>query len=319
MALSALACAVLLAWTGTDALVHHSQFVEESDQLEFDFMHVLPKPVGLEGMNLTLLAPDEGPYNLRYPTATSYSQWRQDTTLEPIFRNIAKGFFVESGALTGEIHSNTLLLERRGWSGLLVEPNPTYARAVRNRHRKAYFFEGALSPTRDREICRFGGFKIEEDPNRPSMVDVVAEPLQSLLKVIGQKTVDFWSLDIEGFEGRVLNSTDFVKVEIGTLLVEMAWAKDTLVEEVMEREGFKLIGKTYYQKQAIEIKDASPERPWIVLDAVYVNPAYFKRRALPVPTQIGESSHLYDCAAASMRKERDAPPLEGDDRLLRTC
>ena len=35
------------------------------------------------------------------------------------------GFFIEAGADDGELLSNTLYLEfKRGWTGLLVEPNP---------------------------------------------------------------------------------------------------------------------------------------------------------------------------------------------------
>jgi hypothetical protein len=36
-----------------------------------------------------------------------------------------KGFFIEAGAYDGEIYSNSLLFElKKGWNGLLVEPNP---------------------------------------------------------------------------------------------------------------------------------------------------------------------------------------------------
>ena len=35
------------------------------------------------------------------------------------------GFFIEAGADDGEFMSNTFYLElKRGWTGLLVEPNP---------------------------------------------------------------------------------------------------------------------------------------------------------------------------------------------------
>ena len=33
------------------------------------------------------------------------------------------GFYIEAGANNGVAQSNTLELEKRGWSGLLIEPN----------------------------------------------------------------------------------------------------------------------------------------------------------------------------------------------------
>lgn len=236
-------------------------------------------------------------------------------TLEPILRFIKKGFFVESGAYTGETHSNTLLLEKGGWSGLLVEPNPGSLKTLKSKHRKAYVFEGALSPTRFREVVHFRGMAIREDGN--NSIDVIAEPLSSLLKVIHQRTVDFWSLDIEGFEGQVLNSTDFHEIEVGVLLIEVNHQKDRLVEEVMARAGFSFIGNTYYQGRTPDIALASPHKPWSKLDAVYINPAYFRRRSLPVPKRINEDSHRYDCSSIRMRKEKG---LAGSDvQLLHAC
>lgn len=298
----------------------------EFGELEHGTMMLMPRPKDIEEKQTALLEPDERPYSLKYPKATTYSQWRQDITLAPIFHAIGnKGFFVESGAFTGEAHSNTLLLEKKGWNGLLVEPATNFANTLKSKHRKAHLFEGALSPTGSRELVKFFGWSIQDGKKKgkakinDGAYQVVAEPLQTLMQTLHKKTVDFWSLDIEGFEGQVLNSTDFRKVEVGVLLIEVNHQKDTLVEDVMARQGFQFIGNTHYQKDAIEIKDARPEHPWLVLDAVYVNPAYFKRRSLPLPKRINENPHVYDCTAAQVRKERELKPFNGDLDLLKTC
>ena len=42
-----------------------------------------------------------------------------------LFKDQNEGFFIEAGAYDGEVYSNSLYFEiKRGWKGLLVEPNP---------------------------------------------------------------------------------------------------------------------------------------------------------------------------------------------------
>ncbi len=56
------------------------------------------------------------------------------------------GFFVECGALDGERSSNTIWLEkRRGWTGLLVEMDPSYYLQIRGKNRNAYSSNVCLS------------------------------------------------------------------------------------------------------------------------------------------------------------------------------
>lgn len=49
------------------------------------------------------------------------------------------GIFIEAGANEGEVHSHSLDLELDlGWTGLLVECNPTVTPYLRSKHRKAW-------------------------------------------------------------------------------------------------------------------------------------------------------------------------------------
>merc|ERR1719240_424327 len=84
-----------------------------------------------------------------------YGQWGQDMLLYPILSQISNGFFVESGAFDGEEGSNTLLYEMKGWRGLLVEPGRLNFATLQQKHRRAYAFNGALSPTRKMEMLTF--------------------------------------------------------------------------------------------------------------------------------------------------------------------
>ena len=73
-----------------------------------------------------LRPPSEDTYNFSSPTL-SYGQHGQAKFLDMVvFKGrVTDGFFVEAGADDFTTDSNTLFLEViRGWTGLLVEPNP---------------------------------------------------------------------------------------------------------------------------------------------------------------------------------------------------
>lgn len=198
------------------------------------------------------------------------SQFAQDRSLEPLLSPIKNGFFVESGAFDGESISNTVYLESLGWQGLLIEPSANYKNIVQ-KHRKAWVFHGALSPDGTSQMLhfRFGGPLGFADPS--AKTEVPAEPLWKLLKSIDPKrnTVDFWSLDVEGSECGVLKGTDFTKVVVGVMLIEMNKnAQNNLcIKEVMKAKGFKDIGK-------------------LAIDSVFVNETYFQNLGLAVPEKI---------------------------------
>jgi len=69
------------------------------------------------------------------PQSPYFSQNGQDEfLLEELFVGQGSGFFVDIGANDGVTFSNTYALERKGWSGLCVEPHPdVFEQLRRNR------------------------------------------------------------------------------------------------------------------------------------------------------------------------------------------
>lgn len=220
--------------------------------------------------------PSTEPQRLSRPLSTKkpyYSQHRQDLILTNILGGIGRGFFVESGAKDGESDSNTLLYElKKGWTGLLIEPNPEEFAGIKRKHRHAYSYNGCLSPHGQEETLRFHKAGGLGHITTQGSFTVQAQPLQKLLASIGRSTVDFWSLDIEGSESDVLHSTDFLKIEVGVMLIEMNKknANNVGIWEVMDREGFQDIGHVNGHKGP--------------LDHIFVNPKYFQKRNMAVPT-----------------------------------
>ncbi|MCL4125763.1 UNVERIFIED_CONTAM: hypothetical protein GTU68_013388, partial [Idotea baltica] len=78
--------------------------------------------------------------------------------LELLFRNQSSGFFVEAGALDGQMLSNTLWLEKElGWTGLLVEPDSVDYKELLKKERKAWSSRSCLSPTTHPKMAIFSG------------------------------------------------------------------------------------------------------------------------------------------------------------------
>ncbi len=138
------------------------------------------------------------------------------------------GYFVEFGAYDGTAHSNTKLLEERfGWSGLLVEPNPDMAEALR-RDRTATVDarcvwdvtgdEVDLLLTGDPELSTVAGHATRDlhtATRHATAVRTVSVPTVSLDDLLDEYAApaafDFMSVDTEGTELLILQAFDFAK------------------------------------------------------------------------------------------------------------
>lgn len=153
-----------------------------------------------------------------------------------------RGTFVEVGAADGYIESNTYYLEKfKHWSGILIEPIPDlYKKCVAERPRSKVFncalvsdnyrgttvvmrqgylmstVKGALGEEEEAHLGRaayFHGTNTEE-------VTVPARTLTSVLKETGVSHIDFFSLDVEGYELNVLKGLDLNIYRPTYLLIE---------------------------------------------------------------------------------------------------
>ena len=182
-----------------------------------------------------LIKPDyEKPYNFDVPLneikLQGQSELPQDVD-DLIFKNnFENGFFIEAGATDGQTNSNTLFFElERNWTGLLVEPMP-YNIAEKNR--RSYVSPVCLSTKTTPEIVLFDVHALRDKNNSPiSMGGIIQDdtrsgeifklqcfPLYTLLLAMGNPTVNYFILDIEGAELQVrflLFRIVFVSLNVG--------------------------------------------------------------------------------------------------------
>ena len=138
------------------------------------------------------------------------------------------GYFVEFGAYDGTSHSNTKLLEDNfGWTGLLAEPNPDVADALRASRtavvdpRCVWDVSGDtvdLLLTGDPELSTVAEHATDDLHTRArhaTAVRTVPVPTVSLDDLLAEHAApaafDFMSVDTEGTELRILRAFDFAK------------------------------------------------------------------------------------------------------------
>lgn len=174
------------------------------------------------------------------PPGTTYAHHGEDLAVLDFFRG-RPGFFVEAGANHPIESSQTWLLEQHGWRGILIEPNPRMAELCRRLRPRSRVFECALvepnGPTSVR--MQFPGAALSElarvvdDPgSHPSDATVPsvspdglsfvcpARHLNGVLEEAALERIDFFSIDLEGYEAAALKGFDWARWHPRLLSVE---------------------------------------------------------------------------------------------------
>jgi FkbM family methyltransferase len=171
-----------------------------------------------------------------------YSQLGQDRFVLSVLGFPRDGFFLDSGASDGVSASNTYLLETAyGWQGICVEPNSKFFEAlVRNRHAccvncclydseepVAFVEAGPLGGVLDDYHPSLLAFATRtfplprDDEGRPA---TVVKPSRTVASVLAQcrapRVIDYWSLDTEGSELRILKTFPFDRYRVRVITVE---------------------------------------------------------------------------------------------------
>ena len=175
------------------------------------------------------------------PPFISYAQNREDVLLNRALRNVETGTYVEVGANHPEILSITKAFSDKGWSGLLVEPDPEFAELLRRERPRdiveqlavsdadgtltLHVFEGTgLSTTVDAISSGH-----EASGRTANDIEVISKTLSSVLTAAGfdDRPIHFMSIDTEGAEWAVLQGVDFTKHRPWILVVESTFPLTT--------------------------------------------------------------------------------------------
>ena len=166
-----------------------------------------------------------------------YSQLQQDLVVLKLSEHFESkaNFYVEFGATDGINLSNTYLLEKNGWNGILSEPAKLYQKALkRNRkghsdYRCVYSTSGAkmeFSESNIGEHSSLSGFSRREgglrDEEISSNYEVESISLIDLLvEYHAPSYISYLSIDTEGSEYEILKNFDFSRYTFGFISVEV--------------------------------------------------------------------------------------------------
>jgi FkbM family methyltransferase len=182
------------------------------------------------------------------------------------------GFYVEAGANDGISQSCTFVLEKRGWEGLLIEPNKgklAQCRASRSNTQNTFEHCALVSFEYEEDtICgNFAESEVDtslvgqitipskhwDDPHRVAaeekaasckIVDVPARTLQSLLDEHNIEAIDYLALDVEGYEYEAMDGLDFKKNPPRLIRVETSkrqYRIDAMTEYLLAK-GYRFLG-----------------------------------------------------------------------------
>jgi FkbM family methyltransferase len=163
----------------------------------------------------------------------SYAQNAEDVLLNRLFPADYLGFYVDIGANDPTAGSITKHFYDRGWSGINVEPAGIFERLSRERPRdinlnlaisdasgRARLFdypEASCNATLSRAVAA-GNEQFAFDC-QPREVDVIT--LRQLCEqYLGERTVDFMSIDVEGHERAVIVGGDWRRFRPRVLVIE---------------------------------------------------------------------------------------------------
>lgn len=220
---------------------------------------------------------------------SAYSQSHEElAVVEQFFADREEGIFVEMGALDGVALSNTLALERSNlsWGGVLIEANPAMCSLLRmQRARRATTLCAGVSPNfstvlfeRGRYTATFAASDVVSEARssqasglNPSLVQrrgapvaVPSAPLGFLLRSVGIAFVDFFSLDVEGSEARVLATMDWsIPVRVWCIEWDSAVAPASTnrsIEAIMTRNGYE---RTAWAHEADAARALRQNQLWV--------------------------------------------------------
>jgi FkbM family methyltransferase len=168
------------------------------------------------------------------------------------------GQFLEIGGADGYTHSNTYALEKRlGWRGTLVEPHPSQYKILTASRPGNNLLNAAISPTGQEETLRLRlcgqlsaldgheGDDVHRQARTASR-ELTSVSGISLTRLLAERHFDYFSLDVEGAELKILASVDWDAVRRPDIIT----VEHNFSEGVREKIVALLQGQGYQERFA---------------------------------------------------------------------
>ncbi len=228
---------------------------------------MLPGSIRYEIQKPLLLGLQQGTMSYGTGGEVSYAQEGEDLVLRRYLGNKDKGFFVDIGAHHPVRFSNTYLFYKKGWRGINIDAMPQSMKPFMLERPEDINLEVPVSD-KEEEIDFYifnepalNTFSSEQAEIKAAMKDfkliekrkLKTRTLASILNehVKPGTQIDFMSVDVEGFDHRVLSSNDWNKFRPTMIIVEDLLRdldkiyKESEIHKLLTGKGYKLTAKTY--------------------------------------------------------------------------
>ncbi len=203
----------------------------------------------------------------------TYAQNGEDDILRRFFEGQTDGFFVEVGAVDGELFSNTCVFERQGWRGICVEPNPDMTDKLKDKRSRSRCYAVACvgNPVQREATLYLSGMPVlasttlsheadiratHEGNGEPWVgfraVTVPARTLDSILEECQPARIDLVSIDTEWTNADTLRGFDLARWRPRVVVVETG---DDVREQMADYHFvFEHGGNLFYVRDAGDIE-----------------------------------------------------------------
>jgi FkbM family methyltransferase len=178
-----------------------------------------------------------------------------------------QGFFVDVGAFHSEDGSQTWLLEKVGWKGILIEPQPKNAEELRRNRPSSQVYEAAISiPGQERESIFYVNSvfstllpnTISSTKEYANQIKVSVLTLNEILENEKVPNIDFLKIDVEGTELDCLKGLDMARYRPKLVFVEDVFLSLDLHHYLLSNR-YRLLRRTRWNNWYVPNED--PRHP----------------------------------------------------------
>ena len=204
---------------------------------------------------------------LDYYAIKSYSQEGEDMILRRLFEKQEKGFYLDIGAHHPKRFSNTFFFYKKGWKGINIDAMPNSMNFFQKIRPRDINIEQPISDKK--QILTYYAFNepalngfskelsLKRDKEENYFItftkDIEAITLEEILdnNLLKKQQIDFLSIDVEGWDFKVLKSNNFEKYKPKVILVEMPanCLIDIMKNEIslyLKQYNYSIYAKTIY-------------------------------------------------------------------------
>jgi FkbM family methyltransferase len=176
-----------------------------------------------------------------------------EEALKEEFFGTKPGYFVDVGANDPKAISQSWDLEQKGWTGVLVEPQPALAQKLREQRAAKVFACACSSPANTGKMLQLhvAGIHSSLNPDffvagmrREDVIEVPARTLDDILEEAKAPTpIDLLSIDVENHEIEVLSGVTLTRWGPRLILIEDL-ALNLRIHHALTSRGYKWVRRT---------------------------------------------------------------------------